>query len=103
MVLSTVFEGNDISLIFIDQLNGLLIVYRDLFAKRSLILQQSIGSQEILFSSVKLSSSNPAFELPPNSLMCLSILDDTILFKRWPVTPSMLRFNKEMMPLEEDK
>ena len=50
MILSTFFEGNDHTFIFVDQLNGFVYVYRDLFAKRSLILQYS--SNEIIFSSV---------------------------------------------------
>lgn len=50
-VMTHVFEGNDISLIFTDTLNNLAYVYRDIFGKRSLIISYNENG-EILISSV---------------------------------------------------
>ena len=37
-VIRNVFESSDMSLVFVDELNKHVIIYRDLFGKRSLIL-----------------------------------------------------------------
>ena len=60
------------ALVFFDQLNGLLLAYRDVFAKRSLILIYDEINQIFGFSSTMLSfSKNAAFELPNDSLTVL--------------------------------
>jgi len=52
-VMSIYFEGNDISFILLDLASSNLLIYRDLFGKRSLIL--SYTGSELMISSVRLS------------------------------------------------
>ena len=51
-VMSLAFEGNDFSFVFFDILNNLVISYRDIFGKRSLIYTFDAASKEIIISSV---------------------------------------------------
>jgi hypothetical protein len=50
--MSNLFEGNDISFVFLDILNGIAIVYRDIFGKRSLVLSFDEAKNEIIISSL---------------------------------------------------
>jgi len=52
-VMSTVFGGNDVAFAFLDAVNGLVITYRDMFGKRSLLLAGN--ESEIAITSVPLS------------------------------------------------
>ena len=56
MLMSDVFEGNDIAFVFVDSVNDLIVTYRDIFGKRSLILTYDSQYGEVLLSSVALSN-----------------------------------------------
>ena len=99
--MSTFFEGNDISFIFFDGISSQLLIYRDLFGKRSLIL--SYSDQDLMLSSVRLFA-GPSFEILPSSLLALPLSDKTpFYFKRCEVTPSMIRFGPKVPSLIFDK
>lgn len=69
-MLSTEFEGNDFSLVFIDTLNSLIIAYRDFFGKRSLLLTYNESTKEISFSSVNMHENlETVFEIPPATVL----------------------------------
>lgn len=97
--MSTVFKGNDVAFAFVDSVNGLVITYRDMFGKRSLLLASN-GS-EIAITSVALSEEQAWFEQPSNSVIAFpleSVETPDLIYKRWTETPSMLRFGQEIKP-----
>jgi asparagine synthetase B (glutamine-hydrolysing) len=49
---------------------------------------------------VRLSKTN-SFELPPNSLLTLSLEDSNLIYKRWNINPSIFRFPKDIAPLQD--
>lgn len=99
--MSTYFEGNDISFIFFDGISSQLLIYRDLFGKRSLIL--SYSDHDLMLSSVRLYA-GPSFEIPPSSLLALPLTGQTpFYYKRWEVAPSMIRFGPKVPCLIFDK
>ena len=65
---STAFSNCDISFVYIDKRNQFVCSYRDLYGKRSLIVQASLG--ELMISSVVLEkNAGILFEHPPNTLI----------------------------------
>ena len=46
-----VFEASDMSFVFFDELNNIVIIYKDLFAKRSLIISYEETTKELLIAS----------------------------------------------------
>lgn len=54
--MSTVFEGNDIAFVFFDKLNDMVIIYRDIFGKRSLILTYDENTSEVLLTSTAMAN-----------------------------------------------
>lgn len=99
--MSTFFEGNDISFIFFDGISSQLLIYRDLFGKRSLIL--SYSDLDMMLSSVRLYA-DASFEILPSSLLALPLSDKTpFYFKISELTPSMIRFGPNVPSLIFDK
>ena len=94
--MQTIFEGNDVTFVFIDKLNDIMIIYKDIFGKRSLLIQFNELSQELLISSSVVfdnsSGGVSCFEMPANSL--LAFRKEEIIFKRGITVPSDLRFVK---------
>jgi asparagine synthetase B (glutamine-hydrolysing) len=56
LVLSTVFKESDMAFVYTDRLNGLTIVHRDFYGKRSLIVQAEMTADGIcmMFSSCEI-------------------------------------------------
>lgn len=89
------------ALVYVDRRNGLTIVHRDLYGKRSLIVhgEETDEGLQLLFSSCQVHSSGTkvvSFELPSNSTLVLDHASQEITLHRNETQPSKLRFNPEV-------
>lgn len=87
-LLANFFYESDMSFVYIDSANGLVLSHRDFYGKRSLVLQAKhvcetgaeTGKIELLYSScVMVDSSREdvlSFEQPSNSLLIFSVERD---------------------------
>jgi hypothetical protein len=81
--------------IYVDKLNGLTIVHRDIYGKRSLIVHSEptpSGGVCILFSSCQMHTNS--FEMPPASLLVLDHKSGSVELRSSDTVPSRIRFRE---------
>ncbi|CDW72582.1 asparagine synthetase domain-containing protein 1-like [Stylonychia lemnae] len=98
-VMREVFENSDMSFAFLDKINDVMIIYRDIFGKRSLIIDYDEKLQSLMLSSSLLEESTSCFEVPSNSYLAI-LTDGTLLFKRFDEIPSQIRFKKPYQAIQ---
>lgn len=87
--------------VYIDRINDLTIVHRDVYGKRSIIIQaaesQSENGIDFLFSSCQLhapSQNVVSFEMLANAFLVIDHGSKCIKLEQDKIIPSLLRFRK---------